>query len=467
MNTDQVNRPERPLQTGKSRFILYLAFVVALVLRLGVSLSRDADAVYRAGGGGDEAWYLANGYGIVSGESYGYARGISFEVKTQPGAIAYLIMIGLPQMLFEDATAARVIWVVQAIMGAGLCVFAYGITRCLTQREGAGLLAAWAIGLNPSFVLASSYVLTETLFLFLAGGATWLYIEKISVPELVGRPLRTLIAYTVLVGLLCGAAVLTRAVFILFPLLLVLHLLWHGRSSWRRATGLAAVLLFTYIAMTLTWTVFLWANYGRFVVASTQFMPAVWRGVAVEGDETPQGMDAVLQTDCEENCNQGASTQVYTGQVTAAVQSDLKGVLLRRIREWFDAAVNPYPAAELGGESLRALVLTWVQDDRSLGGLQRLIEGDNFAPKLVLYLFHYGGILFGLLGLWRYRQQSTVTPILVGFLLYTYGIHTVLLAIPRYIFPTQLYWWCAAAAGLWSLVARPQSTGENDHADRY
>jgi 4-amino-4-deoxy-L-arabinose transferase-like glycosyltransferase len=453
-----------PLQR-KRRFALYAALLVALVLRLAVSLPRDAEAVYRAGGGGDEAWYLANGYGFASGESYGYARGISFEVKTQPGAVAYLIMVGLPQMAFHDATATRFIWIVQAVMGAGLCVFAYGITRHMTRREETGLIAAWAIALNPSFILVSSYILTETLFFFLAAGAVWLYIDKISVPGIVGRPVRPLVAYTALVGLICGAAVLTRAVFILFPLVLILHLLWRGRASWHRAMGLAGVLLLTYIAMTLTWTVFLWANYGRFVVASTQFMPAVWRGV-VEADDTPQSMDAALQANCHENCSQGATTQVYTGQVSAVVQADLKGVLLRRAREWFDAVVNPYPAAELGGESLRALLLTWLRQDRSLAGLQRLVEGDNFVLKTLLYLFHYGGIVFGLIGLWRYRRRGAVTHVLVGFLLYTYGIHTVLLAIPRYIFPSQLYWWCAAAAGLWTLFARPQFTREGDNAER-
>ena len=459
-----LNPRARPLQNGKTRFVFYCALLVALILRLGVSLSRDTQTVYRGIGGGDEAWYLANGYGFVSGESYGYARGFSFEVKTQPGAVAYFILIGLPQMAFDDATAVRLIWIVQAVMGAGLCAFAYGITRLLAQKEGAALLAAWAIALHPSFILVSSYVLTETLFFFLAAGAIWLYIEKISVPGITAQPLRPLIAYSALIGLICGTAVLTRAVFILFPLILVLHLLWRGRTHWRRAWGLAAVLLLTYTAMTLTWTVFLWANYRHFVIASTQFMPAVWRGV-VEIDTTPQAMDAALQADCEEECTQGATFQVYTGQVADAVQADLMGVMLRRGREWFDAVVNPYPAAEVGGESLRMLVVTWVQQDRSLTGLQRLVQGNNFVLKMLFYLFHYGGIVFGLIGLWRTRRNGAITPILVGFLLYTYGIHIVLLAIPRYIFPSQLYWWCAAVVGLWGLPARSQLTREDENAD--
>ena len=350
-------------------------------------------------------------------------------------------------------------------MGTALSFFAYSITQYLTQKQAPALIAAWAIAINPSCILVSSYIVTETLFFFLAAGAIWLYIDKISVPGIASQPQRALMGTSALIGLLCGTAVLTRAVFILFPLLLIVHLLWRGRHSWRRAWGLAAVMLFTYIAMTLTWTTFLWANYNRFVVASTQFMPAVWRGVTDE-DTSPQAMDEALQQACQNNCAQGVTTQVITGQVTQAVQSDLKGVLIRRGREWFDAVVNPYPAAEVGGESLRTLVMTWVQQDRSLTGFVQLTQGNNFMLKALFYAFHYVGILFGLMGLWQTRRNGAVTPILVAFLLYNYAIHIVLLAIPRYIFPTQLYWWCAAAAGLWSLRARSRLTWEGENADR-
>ncbi len=438
--------------TNETRFVLYLIVLMALVIRLAVALPHDALAVYR-GGGGDEAWYLANGYGFVSGQSHGLARGISFDVETQPGAVAYLILIGAPQKLFDDATAVRLIWVAQAMMGAGLCIFAYGITRQMTHSTRAGLLAAFAMALHPSFVLVSSYILTENLFLFLVGGATWIYVEQISGLGLAGRPLRGLLSSALLVGLICGAAVLTRGVFIVFPLLFALHLVWYGwRRSRGRAIGLAIILLVAYILMTLTWTAFLWVNYGRFVVASTQFMPAVWRGV-VTTDTSPQAMDAALQPNCVSNCSKGASTEVYTQQVSEAVKANPVGVLAVRAREWLEAVLTPYPTADLGGESLRALVQNWTQQGQSVEGFERLIRGDNFGLKLLLYLAHYGGIIFGLMGLWAARRRAAVTPIVMGFLLYTYAIHLVGIAIPRYIFPTQLYWWCAAAAGPWAITA--------------
>jgi hypothetical protein len=105
---------------------------------------------------------------------------------------------------------------------------------------------------------------------------------------------------------------------------------------------------------------------------------------------------------------------------------------------------------EFRGESLRRLAADWLQTDRTPGGLLQLTRAEGFYPKLAIYLVHYGGIALGLTalflpGMWR-RWRSSL-PVM-GFILYITLLHLVLLALPRYIFPTLPFWWSLGAVVL-------------------
>jgi hypothetical protein len=89
-----------------------------------------------------------------------------------------------------------------------------------------------------------------------------------------------------------------------------------------------------------------------------------------------------------------------------------------------------------------------LQEDFSPAGFGRLLNGDQFWLKLALYGLHYGGIVLGLIGLWRGRKQGLWLWLPLSVIVYTNGIHLVLLALPRYIFPTQVYWWILAGLAL-------------------
>ena len=102
----------------------------------------------------------------------------------------------------------------------------------------------------------------------------------------------------------------------------------------------------------------------------------------------------------------------------------------------WEAYLQPHGTTWFSGESLRVLLLDWLRDDRSLSGLRTLIEGDAFFPKLALYLYHYGVLIFGVLGAWVTRRRWRLTLPLVGFAAYVVLAHLVLYALPRYLFPT-------------------------------
>ena len=76
------------------------------------------------------------------------------------------------------------------------------------------------------------------------------------------------------------------------------------------------------------------------------------------------------------------------------------------------------------------------------------MQGDNFVPKLILYLFHYAALIGGLIGIWLYRRRWRVALPMIGLIAYLTLVHLALYALPRYLFPTELFWWVFAAAAI-------------------
>ncbi len=91
------------------------------------------------------------------------------------------------------------------------------------------------------------------------------------------------------------------------------------------------------------------------------------------------------------------------------------------------------------------------RNDRSITGLFEVTAAPGFWPKLALYGFHYVSLIAGLVGRWLTRRRWRLTLPLAGFILYTLLIHLLLDAIPRYIFPTSVFWWVFAGIALGAL----------------
>src|SRR5688572_29130210 len=159
------------------RFALLWILLLALCLRLIVAFQQDALAPYSAVVGGDEAWYLANGWGMMSGLPHGTIRGITFYVEVIPGAPAYLVLVGLPQMFLPDEAAVRLIFVLQALMGTAVCYFACRIATLLTGDTRAGRAAAFVLAVSPAFIVMTGWILSEPLYIFLTTTGIWLYQE--------------------------------------------------------------------------------------------------------------------------------------------------------------------------------------------------------------------------------------------------------------------------------------------------
>ncbi len=418
---------------------LTLILVVALTLRLAYALSQDHLLAYN-NTAGDSAWYLRSGHWLLTDTLPG-------PVPTAP---LYLLFIGLAQAIFSDEAAIIFIRVAQALMGAATCYFAYRLATILTQDEHAGLVAAGVLAISPVFVIESAQILTETLYVFLVFGALLLYVDLVARRN---TPVRT--RTIILLALQLGLATLTRAVLLLFPLGLAAYmpLVWGRRAGLTRA----AVMLVVYTLLVSIWTVHNAVRWNRLVIGAEGY--AAFLYVGATGWQEPFSMDeqlmqAVPSLADAANLTTEVRTEAFTQAAANAIGSDPAGWVRRRFAELANAYFQPHGTVFFPGESLKTLAGDWLRDDRTISGLLALTHGDAFWPKLTIYLFHYAGLLFGLIGMWLCRRQWRTALPLMGFVLYTTLVHLPLLALPRYIFPTEVIWWVFASVALVKLAGQ-------------
>jgi 4-amino-4-deoxy-L-arabinose transferase-like glycosyltransferase len=426
---------------------ILLLLLIALGLRLAYALSLDPLLPYQQRGG-DTSWYLANGAALVGATPHNSAH---VQLSTLQPPPVYLIFIGIPQLFFSSETALIIIRILQAVLSTATCYCAYWLARRVAG-ERAGIFTLILTAFSPVFILESAQILTETLYLF------WIILALVIYVYILDT--RKPLAWLVLAGAIFGVATLTRAVLLLFPLGLVIHLFLIQRP--RKALMQAVVLFAAYALVVSTWTIYNLARWDRFVIAGEGFAAMLYIGAS--GWESPRQVDINLAQDA--SSPEAESRQdVYVEGAQNVIGRDLFGYVQRRVGELVTAYIQPHAVTILSGESLRDLAIRWINQDRSLAGLLALVRGDHFLPKLLIYIWHYTVLLLGLLGIWQARKQWRVALPLVGFIAYVTLVHLVLYALPRYIFPTMPVW--VVFAGVWwaswrrspvseAVVAQPQ-----------
>lgn len=416
---------------------LWLILALALLLRLAYALPLDRAAPY-TDPGGDSGWFLANGYALVTGFDDGYLTRLDGEpfpilLKNLPTPPLYLLFVGLWQALLPPETALLLIRVLQAALGTLTCYFAFRLARAAAGDARAGLIAAAALALSPMFIVEAAIIATETVYIALVTGALALYVEQR------GRP-----AALVAVGALLGLATLTRAVLLLFPLALLPHLLLA--DGWRAGRRRALLLLLAYALVVGSWTVYSRLRWERWVIAGEGFSAFLYLGASDAGWQGGARVDEelALELPAASEDQQG----IYRDRAAELIASDPAGYVRRRVEQLADAYFQPHGTLTFGGPSLRRLFSAWLTQDRTLAGLRAVAQTESFWPKLAMYIFHYTALLGGLAGIWltRRRWRWTLPPLL--FIGYTSAVHLVLEVRPRYIFPTEVFWWVFAAAAL-------------------
>ena len=442
---------------SKTSRLLWFILVVGLALRLLHAVDQPTLILFRHGGGGDSGWYLANGAGFFSGQEHGYTRGISYYISALPTPPFYIIFSGIFQTVLTKHESVVAIRIAQSLISIGTAFLAFQIARYIARNDGAGLIAAALIALHPTFVAESSIVATETFYVFFLAIGIWLYLGYVagdgSAPSHAGIPVALALCLT---ALALGMATLTRAVSVLFPLIIVAHLLLISRRRGSRLPVSQCVFFVAvYLAMLSTWTIYNLAMWNRFVIVSDQLMPAMWRATVTD-DGSPQQNDAILlqdaatvaPDDCVIDCKFQHATETYVKQIVARVSQEPTGYVAQRLGELAYSIFQPHGTTAFGSVSIKDAASAWWQGDRSLEGLLQIARIEGFAAKSAIWFLHVFAIVFGLAGMWLYRRSWGRTLPLIGFATYTILVHLVLHAVPRYLFPIEFIWLIFAAVAL-------------------
>jgi 4-amino-4-deoxy-L-arabinose transferase-like glycosyltransferase len=442
----------------RSRWLLTVLLAFGLILRLGYGLAQNHMIVYQQSQGGDSYWYILNGYALITGFDKGLLTipgNPSVQVRVAlsglPVAPVYLLFVGFWQVVASPEAAIMIIRILQAGMGTAVCFFAYRLARIISKNETAGLIAAGVLAVSPAFIMESAQVMTETVYMFLVMGGLWLYVERLHLPNLALRRSMLMLALS---AALLGLATLTRAVLLVFPVGLAIHLLLV--DGLRNGLKRAAILLLVYSLVVSTWTIYNLARWNRFVVGADGFISFLYIGAT--GWKDPNEVDKSLPVVIPEHIKPDGTFKItqddYAKGLTQVIGSNPGGWIQRRVSQLIKVYAQPHGTVFFPGPSLKQMAGDWVKRDRSVSGLIALTQTEAFWPKLILYLFHYIGLIMGLAGLWISRHNWRFTLPLAGFLLYTTLVHLVLDAIPRYLFPMQAFWWIFAAVVFAALFRR-------------
>lgn len=400
---------------------------IGLLLRLVFAFTNHPASMWK--GGGDELWYLGNGLAIYQAEPEGTVyNGFRYAVNALPSAPLYLLITGFFQLFLSFDASIYALWIVQSIIGTLTAYCAYRIAWKISNDRRSGYVAGTALALSPVMLREPTSILTESFYIFFLIAAFWVYCEFAEKQK---------IGHFLLIGFLFGLATLTRATSLLFPIGLAALVCLANYKNWKQGIALAFVLILSYTLTAGTWTAFNWFKYQRFVLGSQQLTGAFWRG-AVESDASPRENDEQLDG------------QSFEEQAIEVISSDPNAYIKRRFEELLNAYLQPHGTVDLGDESLKAMAEAWINSGFSWDGFLMLINGEGFWPKLLIYLFYYPALLASFWGMWLSRKQWQLSLALIGFIAYTTLLHLVVLALPRYIFPTYPFFWIfAAIAFVW------------------
>jgi 4-amino-4-deoxy-L-arabinose transferase-like glycosyltransferase len=389
---------------------LWLLLTAAFILRLAfVLLVPQAN-----NGGGDTPFLISIGHDLLTG---------TLNVSPATGPV-YLIFTGLVQLIFSGEVVLTVIRLLNCLMGAALVGFVYVIgTRYFSARVG--WIAALIVAINPIFIIEAGNVLTESPFLALLFGGLALYaVWQNSTDSRAGW-------WFAAVGALLGLATLTRAVVILLPIVLVIHLIYARRKAAARLIG---ALLVSYVVVVGAWSVYSTLRWGEFVIGAQGLAANVYLGTTTWCGPQCVDQQAGITTDSANNQNKFVQSAFDT------IRADPVGYIKHRLSNLLDSEIQPYNTVFFPGESIKVVIGNWWSHGHALGDLPGIMQSDNFWPKLALYVFHFSALLGGVIGFVLALRQLGLRLVIYGVLGYFLAVHTVLTAVPRYLLPIEPIW---------------------------
>ena len=412
---------------ARSRRFVWVALAAGFILRVGV------------------AWMAFPPQQALVSDSLYYVRIARHPLSlingadvTSSGPLYPLFLIPFFSLLPDDLPGLQVaaVQLVQALLDTASVWLIYRI-GCQLFDERAGLIALVAQVLDPRYVFYTATITTETLFIPLFTAFVLLYLTAAFHNDL--RKYR-------LAGVLLGLATLTRPVPLLFPVLLAVHARFHPQDR-RQAMKGVAWLVGLMLLVLAPWIVRGVLVTGEFVPVSDTFFSHFWLNSRPDGREISGGaFEPAVQED------------IGTEAVGTTSGGDYLSAGLRNI---LDAPAQW--AGKVIGDAARAYaqpygtMLLIAPTDRGVKEVLRdfLSGGASFTDllaipalgrRLLMYLWHYWGLVGGLIGLVLALRKGwwRVFP-LPAWVLYATAVTAVLLIEPRYVFPVMFAFTILAA----------------------
>lgn len=341
-----------------------------------------------------------------------------FLIAPNSAPLTQLVWARAGHIILDTLTAACIYLIAQRVFG---------------ERVARTALIVQAF--DPRYILQIGPIGTETLFITLMAMFMLAYliaVEQGSSTQWLGRYRGA--------GVLLGAAVLTRPVPMLYPAVLIVHA-WL-QANRRKALRGAAALTVAMGLMLVPWTVRGWINTGSIMPVSSTGVAHLWQATREDADDL--GGDSLEQAAVEDaSASEGQSVEsiaeVEQGDyVTAALKNILQAPMrwISRIAvDLVKSYVQPYgttllPSTPISFKSLFVDVI---------GGrapVMDLITLPGFVGRILIYLWHYWGLAFGVIGAglgWKNRRVESFP--LIGWILYNSALLSMMLVEPRYLFP--------------------------------
>jgi 4-amino-4-deoxy-L-arabinose transferase-like glycosyltransferase len=229
-------------------------FVVALVVRLGWVLTRDATLTW-----GDEEEFVQIAHGLALGEGY-----VSNSFRANPVLPFFLSLVF--RIFGEQLLWARI---GQSVLGAATCVLVYRIGARLLGAS-AGVASGLLLALYLPHIYLSGVFYVDAVLSFVLALAVWsLTVLLDGTPN----PRRALAC-----GALLGVTVLTRPLYAVYCPCVCLLTLLRTRGPVRARVMECGALLCGTLLVVLPWTVRNAVTFGRLLPVSSGFHTNLWEG---------------------------------------------------------------------------------------------------------------------------------------------------------------------------------------------
>ncbi len=424
--------------------VLVVILVTAFGLRLYETLTPD-DYVSQ-----DEAAYTSLAETIYLHGSFGGPPAkTSAPERWTPGA-PLLFAASFAVRGGVAPTAARIS---QALVGTLLVFIVYMLATNLSRRRSAGLVAAALIAVYPPIVKITGDLLSEPLGALLLATGTLFFVLAADYGR--GGGLMKANLWFALSGLTLGLAVLTRADYLLLPIVLfpfAVASVWSAsgvvQRPWLSRLLPALALLLAFTLTLAPWSIRNSMLEDRFVPVTTGGATPLFIGTYLPGDGGRAGVKEKLRDEAER------------------IHPSIKGEQTFRIPAQFimDAVARRHPdlsrdrAISLEArKNIRRYALGDPIDFTAMMARKvprmwdRPYDGGRYPASTGPRLLHIGYLLIGVIGAFLLLARGTrrfSALVLITVIAYGTAMHLLVVAFPRYNLPLMPLVIALGAAGV-------------------